>query len=294
MLEWILIYILLGATCGMHWYQSSREEWLIRLIWITVLPVIGYLFLAVCHYAPKSKPDAAEDHPEEKEESISSRLGIYRRIDLEKEMNVIPMEEVLILNDNATKRKLLIDALKQDAIEDIHILEQAVQNEDTETSHYAATAVLEIKRKLLLDMQQFSIEYGRGSRELKVLAPYAQALRTYIDSGFLDDRTQRKYKYLYSHILESIVDHHSDQHDFFAEKINCDLELGDYDEARMYCKTFQKHHPDSEVPYVLEMKAYFMLRNYPKLQDTMKRLLSSHLKLTPGTLQFIRNLSVGA
>ncbi|MNC73572.1 hypothetical protein D3C75_1247930 [compost metagenome] len=84
-----------------------------------------------------------------------------------------------------------------------------------------------------------------------------------------------------------------EQHDFFAEKILCEISLEEYDEARALCKTFQQHHPNSEMPYLLEMNIYYTVRNYPKLQETAARLRGAIHKLSPHAMQVIRQWSKG-
>lgn len=295
MLNFLIGYAALCAVChAAWWFRKNRKESWVWLVWVLCLPVAGFVFLAVSRFTKKAAEETQDSATAESPMTVAAEIGMYRQVDLNKELNIVPMEEVLILNDKSTKRRMLVDALKDESIKQMRILEQAVLNEDTETSHYAATAILEIKRKLQSSMQELSKEYGRGRRDLAIMAPYADAIRMYMESGFLDERSIRKYQYLYSHILEGLVDHHPDQHDYFVAKINCDLALGDYDEARMYCKTFQKHHPNSEMPYILEMKIYFAVRNYKKLQGALAKLKASVPKLSPYALGVAREWSVGA
>ncbi|WP_438446798.1 hypothetical protein [Gorillibacterium sp. sgz5001074] len=288
-----LIYAVFCCCCFYSWLKTNRQQAVIRFLWVLFMPVAGFIFLGISHFSKKDEAGTIEVPTMVDGVEWVQQSCIYRRIDLEKEMNIVPLEEVLLLNDKETKRRKLIDALKDEAIKDLQILELAVKNDDTETSHYAATAVLELKRKLQLAMQASSEAYGQGDKGLEVLSTYAHALKRYTESGFLDQRSLQKYRYLYSHLLERIISTYPDQHDFFVEKIQCEMELGEYDEARTLCKTFLQHHPNSEMPYILEMKIYYSVRNYPMLQETVARLKGAFHKLSPQALQSIRNWSKG-
>src|SRR4030042_1776780 len=63
-------------------------------------------------------------------------------VDFEKEINTVPLEDSLNFSDNKSKRAYLIYILKKDFISHIKGLQKAIKSQDTETSHYAAAALV--------------------------------------------------------------------------------------------------------------------------------------------------------
>ena len=59
----------------------------------------------------------------------------------------------------------MIDVLKEDTMQYMEVIKTAVLNEDTETSHYAVSAVMEIKRKLSISLQQLSVKFDQNKRD---------------------------------------------------------------------------------------------------------------------------------
>jgi UDP-glucuronate decarboxylase len=269
--------------------KHTLSESITRLIILLLLPLAGALLLAFSAWARgRHSKEAFDPHMDENESPQIASLGIYKRIDMKKEMNIVPIEEALLLNDTTTKRRILIDALKNDSIQHLGILQKALENEDTETSHYAATAVMEIKRKLTLEKQKLSIKYEENKFDLETLIPYAKVLKSFIQSGLLDDRTLVKTKHTYSQVLESLLVVYPDEEIYFVEKINIDLAIGNVDKARVMCKTFHIAHPNSETPYIVSMQMHYTLKNNRLFQESLNDLKNSPIRLSNNALNIVR------
>ncbi|KQX66379.1 MULTISPECIES: hypothetical protein [unclassified Paenibacillus] len=292
MLELIIlcIYLLIVVTYIIKYIKNyTRERAITHLAIIILLPFAGALMLAFSSWTLQRKSqDSFSSYSDEDISAQTSTLGIYNRIDIKKEINIVPIEEALLLNDTTTKRRMLIDALKNDSIEYIGILQKALENEDTETSHYAATAVLEIKRKLMLTKQKFSVKYEENKFDLETLIPYVNVLKNYLTSGFLDERTVIKTKHTYSQVLESLLSIYTEEEAYFVDKIECDLEIGNVDKARSMCESFHQAHPNSETPYLISMKTHYTLRNNERFQDSLNGLKNSPIRLSNQALNIVR------
>ena len=66
----------------------------------------------------------------------------------EKELNNVPMEEALKINDYELRRKMVMDTLKEDnTLDYLNVLKEALENEDSETSHYASSIIMLLQEK---------------------------------------------------------------------------------------------------------------------------------------------------
>lgn len=81
--------------------------------------------------------------------------------DHEAEMNYVPLEDAIAFSDIADLRRLLINILKSGDREMLASVARAINNPDTEVSHYGATAVLDT----LSDFRAALQEYTKRLRE---------------------------------------------------------------------------------------------------------------------------------
>ncbi|MGM7684402.1 hypothetical protein ACSVDA_19975 [Cytobacillus sp. Hm23] len=213
---------------------------------------------------------------------------ILTSVNKEKEINVVPIKDVLILNDNKTKRKMLLDVLKTDSLIQGDILQAAIKNDDTETSHYAASAILEVNSSLLNSLQKLELQLEITPTEVSIMKSYAQVIRQYVDLGILDERAELQYLYQYSQVLEKIIDIEPNNKENYIEKIECDLQLGELKVAEKYCELFMNYCSNEEEAYFITMKLYYILKDQEKFNEILNMLRNSPVRLTPLGLNKMR------
>ena len=133
---------------------------------------------------------------------------------------------------------MLIRLLKDYSIDHLSILNKALENEDSETTHYAAAAIQEMKRKLETSLQTLEFESGQNPDDLAVLSAYAKALSEYIKSGLFEGRMNMRYMYQYNDCMEKLIKLEPDAKDHHIAKIENQLKLKDYDSAKRDAKRF--------------------------------------------------------
>jgi len=277
-------------------YHGSRQGWLLRAIVVAVLPVVGWLLPL---FWPKALYRQAGEQFDEyvirqQEEHEVRQVGVYAKIERDKELNVIPIEDALVVSEHRTRRKVMIDVLKQDSIHYIDVLQRAVSNEDTETSHYAVSAIMETKRKLLIALQDLSVKYEKHRDDEYIVAAYAEIMKAYMSSGFLDERTLTKNRYTYLAVLEQLIALSEEQEWAHREKINTELILGQYSSAEESGLYYLKLCPRSEDAYLSLMKVYYETKSYEKLKATLEKLMNAPIRLSNQALTIVRFWSEGA
>lgn len=285
---------LIGYYAACLVYYAIRLKWKPENLWFTavilaVLPFLGLVFSLIQLAASRGGDSDAQRFQDLLDRYEEKDARVFQRIDVSKEANLVPLEDALAINDLATRRRLLLDVLKEDADESmIPLLEQAVNNEDTETSHYAVTAVMEIKRKLLLAIQKWSVKYSDNHDDLNVVLSYANALKHYMASGFMNQRMQYTYRATFVQLLDRLLDSESKSPALFMEKINAELELGRYDEAERCIRRFREAFPNNEDAYLVALNLYYRLKMRESFFETLKQLKQSSIRVSPSTLNIIR------
>ncbi|MDO3411582.1 hypothetical protein QWJ34_17595 [Saccharibacillus sp. CPCC 101409] len=295
MLEFYLLY---AAACALALglrYRDSRREAAIRLAFAAAFPVIGFLFPLFRRMAPEDG-----DLREAKLESLLNasapeepgRLAELR--EPEREVNIVPLEEALLIGDLASRRRTMIELLNGDATRNLETIKLAVSNEDTETSHYAVSALVEIKRKLNRSLQELSVQYEFSRQDPVFLKNYAGVLHDYIRSGFLDDDTMQRLRFDLAGVLQLRIEADPGSFDAYEEKVAAELELHNYAAAETAARIFAERFPGREEPYLLLLNLYYSMRAPALFQETLLSLKRSDTRLTSRGLKSVRFWSEGA
>jgi hypothetical protein len=213
---------------------------------------------------------------------------VIKSPDIEEETNLIPFNEALILNDNKTKRKMLIDLLKGEFLKNVDALELALQSDDSETSHYAATAIQQVKSDLMKNMRKIE-EKLANENDVILLESYRDMIKHYIRIEFLDERTRKKYTYKYIHTLDRLLEQSptSDSRNYL-EKIEAALYLAEHHIALKTAEQFLSLFPDKEEAYFASMNVHYTMKNKTEFKRVINRLRSSDIKLSPNRLNQLR------
>lgn len=90
-------------------------------------------------------------------ESLRFNDDLHRSMSVpsgEDDAGVVPLEEALIINDPAERRRLMLSMLTEEPDAYLAQLQAAKLNDDVEVAHYAATAVVQISKESDLKLQQ--------------------------------------------------------------------------------------------------------------------------------------------
>lgn len=294
MLYLYLIYVIVSAII-LALAKRNVKEWLLGMTLVSFLPLIGWLLPSIW---PKkfisNEGKFLEDYMNEQTNDIEIELLTKEEsVKREKELNVIPIKEALVINDFTTRRKLMLDVLKKDTMQYIDVIKMAVLNEDSETSHFAVAAVMEVKRKLSLSLQRFSVEFEKNQQDTTVARSYAQVVKEYMASGFLDDQTLKKYKYIYIQAVGILIEHGQGEPEIYEEKMRVEMELQEYQEAEKTGLQYLEAYPLNEEPYLFLMEYYYRTKSKMKMQEILDELMNSTIQFSNRALTVVRYWSGG-
>lgn len=290
MMTLFVVYLISSALLLLLLTKGNRMEWLFKMTIVTFLPIIGWLMPSVW---PKKWIAHNGQFFEGYMDTQSSDLTIQllttqAKVQREQELNIVAVEEALLISDVSVRRKVLIDILKQDAMQFIDVLKTAVTNEDTETSHYAVTAVIEVKRELTNLLQKLSVEFGQNPNDALVTKTYADVIREYLRSGFLDAQSTKQYQMTYIQLMQQLIHLHEATEDVFQEKIKMELTVNNPIAAEKTVALFKQQFPLCEEAYLSAMSIHFATRSYEKLNAELEALKSISITLSNKTLTTVR------
>lgn len=219
------------------------------------------------------------------EKSISL---LVRYAELEHKKDLIPAEEALILNNNSIKRDLIKDVLKKDTYKYRNVLLNALMDEDTETAHYAATAITQMKGKLTILMQKFEADYEKNTKCQENADMFLKAIKDYIESNFIDSKECNKLKNIYKKVLEQYKQNFKFTSYQFEELIKIYINLKEYKSALEYTNEFKEQFKDDIRPYTLLLEIYYCLKDKKNFNNIILEIRESNLILDSQSLDLLR------
>lgn len=285
-----LIYVIISAIILAFLSKGSFENWLFKFVIVTFLPIIGWFMPSVWPKRfLKHDPLFFENYMQQQSNDISAHFSaVQTKVQRTKELDVVSIEEALLVSDFSTRRQVMIDVLKQDAMQYIDVLKTAVTNDDTETSHYAVTAVIEVKRDLTNLLQKLAVEFANSPHDMKIVTSYATVVKEYIRSGFLDAKSLRQYQAKYVELLDHMIEANCATEQTYIDKIQMELTLQNLADAEATAKQFKAQFPLSEESYLQTMSIYFIARAYDKFEQELAALMASPITLSHRALTTVR------
>ena len=277
MLRIVLFHFLLsGLILGVLKCFKCRISCLYFWILLT-MPFVGELVIIV-HFICKKM--IKKNHVHEIcniDSTIETPLSLaIRKAELEGYEEIIPVEEALIISENQVKRKVLISALKVELEEYLDIIESALKDDDTETTHYAAAFITELKRKLHLLLQEAQRQYQSEKTSRTFVKEYLLILYRYIKAGMVDNQTMQRLVQQYFDAYDDCFKDNSSSFESLRIYIELAIMIKDYNRALKYGRVFKERYSSRLEPYQLLLEIYYNLKNYQEFEQIIEELQVKH------------------
>lgn len=302
-LRWFIIFLivnlivsLLYLLFGMIFNRTSRKKVAMRSLIMLYAPGIGpllffisYLFYRLLFYRKVDLSDVVFSKEKSKE---------LVRINEEKERDFVPVEEAIEVADKGELRELVLNMAQGDYSESLSAINMALNAEDTETSHYAASILQDAINdfRMLVRKENARIndidEEDESKREqlifdIKKLFVYMNKV---LEQRILSKLEQNGYTDILDKLLEkyyrlagaSIT---SEMYEAMALRL---IETEKYDRARSWCERALWRYPNTLASYTSLIKLYFSCGDRENFFKTMQELKESNIVIDRETLELIR------
>jgi uncharacterized membrane-anchored protein YjiN (DUF445 family) len=201
--------------------------------------------------------------------------------------NIVSLEEAILVNSDEVKKKQLIKFLEtKDTYKNIDLLKLAVRDKDMETAHYAAVALVDMKKNLDVKMQYLSKEYEKNINKTEVLVEYTNALKEYLDSNLLDDYYKVSHRKFYIEMLEKLLLKQKTEENY-NNLIDCLIALKDFNKTKKYCEEYIENFK-CEDSYLKRLNYDYMINDKEGFYGNYKSLKQSDIKLSKKGIDIIR------
>jgi len=255
-------------------YRKNLQQSIFRFIVVLLLPGPGIIFFILSGLLNRVLKET-ENIENTYQEYIQDKdhINYVEGIDFQSEINTVPLGDSLTMGTRQQRRLFLLQLLKKDYSRYIKVLQKAVGNEDSETSHYAGAALIEIKKQFEQLIHSADEEYKNNSSDISAIRKNIDTIKKYINSGLSDEIERKEFAISLSYLLEKYLEKDQARKQYFIDKIKLDLDLKNYDYAEEYCKKFCHYFPEEQEAYFMLLKFFYSthnLRSLKKVSDFIK------------------------
>lgn len=270
-------------------YRDRRVVYIVRAVVMFLCPVVGPMFVGVSNFIYKivfRQQIDLEDVIFSKE-----RVRMHLKADEEMERNMVPLEEALAVSDKKNLRALMMNIIKGDITKSLATIMLALNSQDSETSHYAASVLRDELNDFRMNVQKLYkeienedendteyeimlIDYMGSVLRQKIFADieqqrFVKMLADTMDKLYLKDRekiTVERYENLCLMLLESKL----------------------FDEMKIWCKRLKEQYPLELPAYTCFLKMYFTMGDKENFFSVLQELRESDIVIDNETLQLMR------
>lgn len=298
-LLWIALIINICITVLFFLYKAvlrkDKKKAFLLSIFLLLVPILGAVFLLLSEcvyfllYKGRGKLLSSDELSFSKE-----RTRMIIGNDIEKESDTVPIEEVLRVSNTMSKRQAFLEVLKRPDVEDYMAgIQEAVNQEDTEVVHYAASYITDTIAR-----------YKDGERKMRELCAKddsAEVLLTYLhfSSDMLDKHLFSKpEQVLYINLFESHLEKlyqtypvNVDGH--FISKTVTFLKESKDDTGNIRKWIYRAEHLlEEDVAAAKEvLKFYYEIKDMERFQSCVDRIKKSSLLLDSELVEWVRFFS---
>lgn len=282
-----LYYLLKNKATG------KRQYWLEFGVMI-LCPVVGmafYFFSGLFYKVVSDMEIDLKDVVFGKE-----RVKTQIKADEMREKNILPIEEAVLVNDRKNQRLAMMNVIKGDVSKSLSAVSLALHAKDSETAHYAASALSSI-------LNDFRITVSKMQQKLSEEAPEEtqaeEEMLDYMDKVLrqqvFSDLEQERFVNIMEQVAETLYQKDASRITPERYENTCLrlLEIKDTKLSSKWCLRQAEQYPEQLSSYSCKLKLYFMMQERENFFRVLEELKKSKVVIDSETLEIIRVFSLG-
>lgn len=281
----VIVYLIL---CHMKQKEDKLSVWMKAAVML-LCPVAGPVFLLCAYIFYQLFMSQAMDL----EDVIFSkdRVQTVLHPDEEMERNMVSIEEALAVTDKANLRNLMLNVVKGDYKNLLSAIALALDGEDSETAHYAASVLQDVLNDFRVRVQKeypecFEETDGQAEKCLELI----EYMNPILEQGVLTEMEQRTMVDKMEELGELLYNMYdvtisSSVFEMISMRL---LEMKEYQKCRKWCMRAMDLYPMVLASYTCELKLYFSMNKKEEFFRVMGALRQSNIMVDNETLEMIR------
>ena len=275
--------------------ERAGSYWL-RFWVMLITPVVGpvfFLFGWLYYRLFMNEPVDLEDVVFSKD-----RVETHRKADEVRERNIVPMEEAMAVSDKASTRNLMMDLVRKDIRESLSTIAMALNSEDSEVSHYAASVLQDTLnsfrngvQKLYLMLLQLKEEEGNGEQIVQLSREFIFDINSVLKQNVLSPMEQETYVNQMEEIIVLLSQYDIVTPEEMEAMCMRFFEMKDYIRCEKWANILMETYPDILSSYTCKLKLYYTVHDRESFFRVMDELKQSNVIVDSETLKMIRTFA---
>ena len=272
--------------------QDNRKQYIMHAVIMVLCPVVGPLFF-LCGYL-KYRFIKFGDRDLSDVEFSKQRHAARVKADEERERNIVPVEESIMISDQEKKRTNMLNILLGETGETLSAIALALDSDDSEVAHYAASFLQSkldaFRERVRQSKQMIQEQKDRGEPYQDAVLVLIRDMDQILKQQVLTRVEQLDYVGQMETLCQDLYDNDRDRLEVssYSSLFSRLLELQAYDRAEVWGERFADQYPDQLQPYTLRMKLYFETEQTERFMQVLAKLRASNIEIDYQTLELIR------
>lgn len=284
-----LIITILYLILNLFFRKDRRTSFWVRVIVMLLCPITGAVMLFVSYIC-----FLLFFHREVDLEDVifgKDRVKSYMYADEDRERNMVPVEEAITVADKGNLRNLMLNVVRSDVQKSLATIALALDSEDSETSHYAASILQEVLDNFRANVQKL---YQKMKENEEDRPECAHILIEYMDSVLkqrpFTEIEQKGQVDILDDVCEMLYEADPNQMEageFEAVSLRL-LEVSEFERCRKWCDRAARLYPNTLSTYSCWLKLHFSLGEREEFFRVLDELRQSGIFIDQETLELIR------
>lgn len=219
------------------------------------------------------------------------RVRTFAYADEEREMNMAPLEESIAVSDNDSLRTLMLNVVRGDIGKSLRSISLALNGEDSETAHYAASVLADELNNFRTTVQRLYVEIKKDNEKffscVDTLLPY---MNDVLEQRVFLDMEQEKFVLQMEEVCELLYQKDKAlmagvHYEWICARL---LEIKSFELCEKWALRSAQEYPQLLSSYTSRMKLYFTMQDREKFFEALNELKASEIVIDQETLELIR------
>lgn len=286
------LIVLLYVLWHVFWRREKAKGYVIKSVIMLLCPVAGpvffagsYLFYWVFYKVKADLSDVVFS---------KEKMRTLVKADEEQGLGMAPIEEALAVSDTGSLRRLVLNVVRGDMSKSLASIALALNSEDSETSHYAASILQDELNHFRVTVQKLYIEIMKEEEDQ---CEYAVMLLDYMDQVLrqkvFTELEQNSFLDTMDEVGEIVYEKDKEKMTGTAYENLClrFLDAKDYDRCQKWCLRGREEFPNKLSSYACLLKLYFSSGQKENFFQVLDELKHSSIVVDKETLELIRTFS---
>ena len=269
--------------------KKNSRSGIMRAAVMLLCPIVGPCFFLLAYLFYRlflSAPVSLEDVIFSKE-----RVRTFVHAEEDRERNIVPLEEAIEITNTDDLRDLMMNVVRGDIRNSLASISLALNSQDTETAHYAASVLQDALNDFRMNVQK---QYQLVTEESDRQVVYAEALIEYmnqvLEQRVFTDMEQKDYVSIMDKVCEVLYEKGrermtSSHYEAISLRL---LETEDFENCQKWCERAEYQYPNTLATYTCQLKLYFNSGQKTRFFEVLDALKHSAVVIDSETLELIR------